>query len=299
MNSLKEIKWYKKIKTKIIFSLAITITTVMVIAGLLSYNYIKNYETERLTKFAKVTADRLSKSLAAPMWNIDRVQIDELVTTELNEEIIVGIIAKDEGDRGVFSSKKRNSSGRIIDLNGSFENNDIRISRDVVRDSQVIGSIELFITKDFLNNELNKFAVSSAILVLILFAVIFLLMNTLLSKIVIRPLLGLADITDSISRGRLDQELNINSKDEIGYLTESFRKMQTSLRMVMGRLSSSAKSSPESHSILSIEAARGISEKIRHSNKLPSLKSIFKFSKKHNIDPDELISIAWKEWKEK
>ena len=38
------------------------------------------------------------------------------------------------------------------------------------------------------------------------------------------------------SRGDLEPEFEINSKDEIGYLSETFKKMQLSLRIAMKRL---------------------------------------------------------------
>jgi len=233
MKNIKQISWHSKIKTKVISLLIVTITMVMIIAGFLSYNYIKTNETERLTEFAQTTVERLAESLVSSMWNVDRLQVNELVETELNERTILGIIVNDEGNRGVFSSKKRNSLGNIIDFKGSFKDDDIRVNRDIVKDSKVIGSIELSITKEYLNQELTKFAVSAIVLVIILLFVIFLLMNYLLSKIVINPLLELANITKAISSGQLDQNLKIKSKDEIGYLAESFRKMQRSLLILM------------------------------------------------------------------
>lgn len=51
-----------------------------------------------------------------------------------------------------------------------------------------------------------------------------------------RPLNHLADVADRMSLGELDVEIDVESKNEIGQLAESLRRMQASLRSAIERL---------------------------------------------------------------
>jgi two-component system sensor histidine kinase/response regulator len=278
-----------------IMSLILTISIVMFSAGFFSYTYIKNYETNRLTNFANISADRLAKSLATPMWNLDSLQVDDLINTEMNEKTIDGIIVNDEGDKGRFSSRGRDDNGTLIPYFSSSSNSAIRVKRDVVRSSQNIGSIELFVTEKYLEEQLLKLGVGAAMIMLILFLAIILLMNILLSRIIISPLLQLVSVADAISAGELDQELDVQSEDEIGYLADSFSKMQVSFRLLMKRLSNSRKESVESS--LDPTTEKEFIATIRDYGKMPSLASLFRYSRLHNVNINDLIRLAREEWK--
>ncbi|ODS23757.1 hypothetical protein AB835_07190 [Candidatus Endobugula sertula] len=304
MNSLKDIKWYDTVKTKMISLLILTMMAVMVIAGFYSFKYIQKLETGKLTTFANLSADRLSKSLETPMWNIDREHVSELLNTEMAEKVIVGLVVTDEGDKGVFSSKTRGPSGEIIDSASPFADSGnkhiIQVNRSITHDNKNIGSLDVYITDKYLDEELVNFAFAVVIVIAILALAIFLLMNILLNRIVINPLLELADSADAISRGELNQAFDIGSKDEIGYLGESFKKMQISLRIAMNRLSepseTPAPTAPERKSTFSMQILQDFLQEIRAAGRMPSLTSIFKFASSRKTVPDDLVSVAWKEW---
>jgi methyl-accepting chemotaxis protein len=234
------------------------------------------------------------------MWNLDREQADDLINTEMNEKTMNGIIIYDEGDMGKFSSRGRSTAGNLTkDFNSQSNSNSdstIRVKRDIVRNSKNIGSLELLVTAKYLNEQLLKLGIGAGLLMLILFLSIVLLMNVLLNRVLISPLLQLVSVADAISKGELDQELNVQSKDEIGYLADSFKKMQVSLRLLMKRLSDSKRES-NGGVPLDPNTAKDLTRKIRQFKKLPSLGSLFQYSKSHGIVLDDLINVAREEWK--
>lgn len=64
--------------------------------------------------------------------------------------------------------------------------------------------------------------------------VLFIALNLMLSRVVIRPLLNMANSADRISRGELDVEpLISDGKDEIAMLAQSFGRMRDSLEIAM------------------------------------------------------------------
>ena len=294
MNNLKDIKWYATVKVKMISLLIFTMSAVTIVVGILSYNYIKEIETNKLTQFANLTADRVSKSLETPMWNIDREQVNDLLITELGLSTIVGIVVNDQADQGVMAAKSRDQTNQIIDYSGSFDPLNIQITRNIVREGTIIGSLAIYVTRDELNNALSQFAIGIIALIIILAIAIFIIMNILLSSIVIKPLIKLAATADAISLGKLDQSFQVNSKDEIGFLADSFKKMQVSLRIAMKRISKNSELAQKS--TFNQELIANFVQQIKNEGKLPSLKSIFKVASKANTIPDDLVAAAWKEW---
>jgi len=299
MNSLKDIKWYATVKVKMISWLIFTMSAITIILGMLSFDYIKDIETNKLTQFANLTADRVAKSLETPMWNIDREQVNDLLITELELSMIVGIVVNDQGNQGVMAAKSRDQTNQIIDYSGSFDPLNIQITRNIVREGTKIGSLAIYVTRDELNKTLSQFAIGIMALILVLAITIFTIMNILLSGIVIKPLIKLAATADAISLGKLDQSFQVNSKDEIGFLADSFKKMQVSLRIAMKRISRNAeltKAQPAAKSTFNQELISSFVQQIKHEGRLPSLKSIFTVASKANTVPDDLVAAAWQEW---
>ncbi|MGD8514176.1 MAG: DUF3365 domain-containing protein [Granulosicoccaceae bacterium] len=70
------------------------------------------------------------------------------------------------------------------------------------------------------------------------FALIFLLLNIMLRKVVIKPILKISHIADEASKGNTDiAEFNIKAKDEISDLARAFNRMRISLEKAMKMLS--------------------------------------------------------------
>jgi len=98
-----------------------------------------------------------------------------------------------------------------------------------VQTSTVIGRIELALTVEIVNQKVSESRVLAVLLTLIVvLACIYIL--TLIVNAVTRPITQLVNITDEIGRGKLDQRLHINRRDEIGHLARTFNTMIESLR---------------------------------------------------------------------
>jgi len=57
-----------------------------------------------------------------------------------------------------------------------------------------------------------------------------------INKLILKPLENLTNMAVRISRGEINQTINVDSNDEIGNLAAAFQKMQISLRIIMKRL---------------------------------------------------------------
>ena len=68
------------------------------------------------------------------------------------------------------------------------------------------------------------------------FAIIFVLTNIFLSRVVVAPIKQMADAADRISKGSMDIEFANTSSDEVGKLAAAFNRMKASLVVAMRML---------------------------------------------------------------
>lgn len=69
-----------------------------------------------------------------------------------------------------------------------------------------------------------------------LFAVIFSLINGLVKRSIITPLLSISEAAKSVSRGNINESISINRNDEIGDLAYSFELMRRSLVAIVKKM---------------------------------------------------------------
>lgn len=87
---------------------------------------------------------------------------------------------------------------------------------------------------------LNELVLTRSLIIVgiltLLFAFIFLFISTLVRRSIIIPLLSITAATRSVSRGRLDQSISIESNDEIGDLAYSIELMRRSLVAIVKKM---------------------------------------------------------------
>jgi len=66
--------------------------------------------------------------------------------------------------------------------------------------------------------------------------IVVILVTSMYSRTIVKPIIYLTDVADRISLGDLDTKIEINSSDEVGMLAESLERMQESLRAAIERL---------------------------------------------------------------
>lgn len=233
---VRKISWVRAIRTKILTLIIITTTLVLGVSGYFAYRYTETSKTQELEQLAEVTADRLSSHLQIPMWDVDYEQVGKLLEAEMREQKIAGIAVRDEDKRTLFAARERGPGGAVVESAGNLTGNYIFATRDVMRDDQVIGSVNVFLTPALLALELRQFAMGTGAVVILLNVVMLIILGSVLGGVVVRPIKRLAESAERISQGDLNQEIEVHSGDEIGYLASTLNRMQLSLRVAMTRL---------------------------------------------------------------
>jgi len=87
---------------------------------------------------------------------------------------------------------------------------------------------------------LNELVLTRSIIIVgiltLLFAFIFLFINTLVKRSIIAPILSISEAAKSVSRGKLNNSISIDRDDEIGELAYSFELMRRSLVAIVKKM---------------------------------------------------------------
>ncbi|UCD17351.1 MAG: HAMP domain-containing protein [Candidatus Zixiibacteriota bacterium] len=95
--------------------------------------------------------------------------------------------------------------------------------------TEIIGMVHIGLTLENLKEEINESEHTSILLaLLVVLSAIFIM--TAFVRIITRPIEGLVEVTDQISKGDLSRFVEIRRQDEIGQLSESFNRMIESLK---------------------------------------------------------------------
>jgi nitrate/nitrite-specific signal transduction histidine kinase len=192
-----------------------------------------------LRNLAEVTATRLSKHVVIPLWDLDKVQIDEMLRSEMLEKRLAAVIIRDSNGKAVFAGKERGANWQVVDVpaKGVTEHAEfIPHSKHITKGTEKIGDVEVYLTPKFLQDELEHSTMQVVTSVLVLDVVIFIAVLLALRRLVIRPIGKLAEAAEGMSMGNLDVAIGVNSKDEIGHVADAMDRMKISLQMAMQRL---------------------------------------------------------------
>ena len=201
--------------TKLMCSLVLLLTTV---AGIATYTLVEHERERRLLALeerATRIADLYSRSLAGPLWNVDRAAIDgQLAALAPNPE--VSEFAVTAVNYGLVSTVK---GVRLVDPDDGV----VRI-RTIEYDPagnaphEKLGEIRVVFTKSVteraITNARRAIVAVVALAVIALYAVTFILVK----RMVRGPINRLEEMVDRIASGDLDARCAVESKDELGRL---------------------------------------------------------------------------------
>jgi len=106
----------------------------------------------------------------------------------------------------------------------------LRFTKKVSFLGEDLGFIRIYYSmKKVEHNQKMSLIIFAGMLTSILF-VMLIVLNLIMSKTILNPIMYLRNATESIARGNLDEIINLPRKDELGNLANSFMKMQASVK---------------------------------------------------------------------
>jgi len=121
-------------------------------------------------------------------------------------------------------SRKEKLSRENLGLTGGLDGS---VAHEMV--TEEIGSIKLILSLAKVNESIAE-ARDTAILLMLVVLVLAILTLSFFARVVTKPIKMLVEVTDQVSRGDLNQQVDIKQHDEIGHLANTFNKMIESLK---------------------------------------------------------------------
>jgi HAMP domain-containing protein len=226
-----------------------TFTGITVILGLLVigivYEFTGRALRAELHQRALAVATNLSDAAAGFVMGRNILELNALITKYARLDGVAYVFMEDiKGEviatsQGTLPSELRPSSPQDLRQTGerslTFRGRPVQETRMPILEGRA-GAAHVGIWTDVPEAEIRR--VLLPIISLIAAAVIACMISSiLLTRRIIRPILGLVAVADEISKGNLDATVAIDSNGEIGELARSLERMRTSLKVAINRLS--------------------------------------------------------------
>ena len=181
-------KSFLSISSQILLAVILTVVIVLGISSVVELYILKHREIQQLQQRGTVTADRISNSLAYPLWNLSQPETERIVLDELVVKEVAGIQVFDEQGQ-LYVGKYKSVDGSIHDFNTNgpaAEPTDYTYQREVRFKNYRIGSVTLDVSSVYLQPELTKLRWGIAFRLLVLVVLLSFVLSTALRVLVVR-----------------------------------------------------------------------------------------------------------------
>ncbi len=190
-------------------------TIISVIAFLLVYNFFVaiiayNSQNKSLNERAEGLLRIAEVSSVEPLWQLNFAALEAMASSLMENNEVAAIEIFDYNNESLFKKEKDGDQYLEKNLLPPLE-------CEVLKNEENIGRIKLTITKYYARQEIYKNIVNAlgqaVIITLILWGIIL-----LVSRGIVRSIKKLCEFVDKISNGDFTSTVEIDSKDEIGFL---------------------------------------------------------------------------------
>ncbi len=224
------------IQTRIGVSLILIITVILGAFGAYQYFDVKKSTLVNLHNIADITTDKLAEYLVAPVWNLNETMIAKIVRSEMREERIYAVRVKDDFGETLYAVVRDENWNAVATKKEIIQKEDqkqintryIVKKTPIVKEQDTLGNVEIFITKHFMIKKLNHEIIKIALTTLAMMAAMLILIWFVTLSIT-RPIKQVVLLADAIAQGNFDKSIEIQRKDEIGMLADSFLRMKTAI----------------------------------------------------------------------
>jgi len=169
--------------------MVVMITSIVLIAfGALDYIQIQKDMTTDLTESAGIVADRLSKTLVDPLWDMEMDKINNVIKAEMADKRVYAVLVEESGT--VSTGRVRDENWEITETDKMIEGKFIRCKRKLEKDGDSLGFVHVLNTPKFMEKALFR------ALIVVVFKMVFqnllliIALVIIIRQIIIKPLLA-------------------------------------------------------------------------------------------------------------
>jgi PAS domain S-box-containing protein len=186
--------------SRLVAATLVGVTTLLLVAlGIVGYRSEAKAQRASLLGLSRVQADQLAVALAVPVWNIDRQQIDKIVEAMSQPHSIYGISVQAAGET---YGRARDAQWQLARWNGAGAPPGLIVEqRTVVFEGHPVGIVRLYVTPQFMQDDLRLLLVKLIAAILLVDLLIIVSVYLVLWRSVLRPLTGIERYADAVSAG--------------------------------------------------------------------------------------------------
>ncbi|GAU75541.1 HAMP domain/GAF domain/HD domain protein [Fusibacter sp. 3D3] len=173
-----------------------------------------------MTNNINALVDIGSSAVKRPLWDFDIGNIEDIAGTLILDINVAEVAIKDQNGTVIVQKTK---------LYAEQTKTFLSRSRQIFFNDQYIGDITISFTDQFYKQQKYEAILYEIFLGFLEISVLGWIVLWL-SSMITKPLLNLAQVADNIASGNLDNQLRINTTDEIGTLENTILSMQNQLK---------------------------------------------------------------------
>lgn len=216
-------RWHENIQFKICLFLVITVFTVVGMSSLFSAFAMRAQLMEDAQELLTRVGERTANSLVHPMWDIDEELTREVLIAEMMDERITALIVRD-ADGGINTGFFRDANGQVSPISDALSPSDLVIIEqgiEIAFEGEPIGTLEIQVSKRYVNTALLDHYVREFLLAVLLAALLVVAMFFILRRLLLKPLTVMTGLAEALSQGDRNVEINLPKSGEIRALAQA------------------------------------------------------------------------------
>ncbi len=207
-------------------SFMLLLTTTLVFAGFMAvfYHTTRTEMNSDINGSAEFFANHLSISLIKPLWDTDSKAIDGIMEATMKEKQVYAIFVRDNLDN-IYGKKRNGNWESIAFRQASFPKECVRKQAEILRENEILGTVEVCLTPKFMLKKLNDAIVKMLITLAVLDTLLFLLLFFSIRKIIILPIRATSAYLSSISVGDMPEKISEKYKGEFNEIRKSLNML--------------------------------------------------------------------------
>jgi PAS domain S-box-containing protein len=174
----------------LLVSVALTaiVSAVLLVFAAYSYSNESDKRWQELQRVLNVSADQLALGVALPAWNLDENQVLSIMRASMNQRDLHAIVMYASGSKRAFVVQR--GAGDKLEIGRPLETTPEMLvaQRPIVVDGTTIGTIKVFVTPAYLQQDLREQRHDDMLAILLLAAVLVTSVYGLLWFLILRPL---------------------------------------------------------------------------------------------------------------
>ena len=226
------------LELKILIVIVAAVTTILTGFGVYDYINSKQMMTEELGYLGENVAARLKSNMVPPLWDFDKDVAFSVLSSEMKEDVIHGIIVFEEGGEKLFSAITRDEQWKPVATDKPIKGEFVVVETDVIREGKAIGHVKILLTERFMRKALTQSIYAIIIKTVAIDLAIVLVLAFFIRRFVMSPLgriqafasrVGEGDLTCSVEDARYSDELlllKLAMEKMVGTLSEKISEVQ-------------------------------------------------------------------------